>query len=311
MRVLVTGGAGFIGSHVAEGYRKSGHDVVVVDNLSSGHSRNMSPDIPLVVADITDRDELGRLFEDFRPQIVNHHAAQINVRQSVDDPVFDARVNILGLINLAELAVRHGIVHFIFASSGGAIYGEQESYPAAEDHPRRPVSPYGVSKLAGEEYLGYYRGCCGLGSVILRYANVYGPRQDPRGEAGVVAIFLTAMLSGETPVINGDGNQTRDYVYVEDVVRANMAVSRPELSGGIFNVGTGRETTVNEIFQAARSLAGADIPEKHGPPRKGEQRRSVIDHGRLAAATGWKPVTSLEEGLRRTCRFFQDKTKEK
>ncbi len=311
MRVLVTGGAGFIGSHVAGGYRREGHDVVVVDDLSSGHPGNLPPDIPLVVADVTDRDEMGRLFGDFKPQVVNHHAAQINVRRSVDDPVFDARVNILGIINLAELAMRHGAAHFVFASSGGAIYGEQETYPAAEDHPRRPVSPYGVSKLAGEEYLGYYRGSRGLSSVILRYANVYGPRQDPHGEAGVVAIFLTAMLSGATPVINGDGNQTRDYVYVDDVVRANMAVSRPELSGEVFNVGTGLETSVNDIFRAARSLAGAVVPEKHGPPRKGEQRRSVIDCRRISAATGWKPETSLEEGMSRTFRFFQEKTERK
>ncbi len=304
MKVLVTGGAGFIGSHVVEAYLARGHQVLVLDDLSSGHRENLPSGVPLEEAGVTDAAAVERVVADFKPDLINHHAAQINVRRSVDDPAFDATVNILGLIALCQAAVRHGVPRFIFASSGGAIYGEQETYPADEDHATNPLSPYGVAKLAGEKYLHYYRANWGLDHAILRYANVYGPRQDPHGEAGVVAIFLTLMLDGSQPIINGDGEQTRDYIYVGDVAAANMAVSDDGVRG-VFNVGTGRETSVNELYRRVSAIAGGGFPEVHGPAKKGEQRRSSIDAGLLGVRTGWRPMTPLDAGLERTYHYFK------
>jgi len=304
MRILVTGGAGFIGSHVVEAYLAAGHEVLVVDSLSSGKRGNLPSKARFEELDLRDKGLAG-LCGKFRPQVVCHQAAQVDVRRSVADPVFDAEVNILGMLNLLDAARAGGATKFVFASSGGAIYGEQAVFPAPETHPQSPCSPYGVSKLAGEKYLGYYRQVYGLPFVALRYANVYGPRQDPFGEAGVVAIFASKLLRGEQPVINGDGLQTRDYVFVADVARANLLALRPEVSGA-FNIATGRETTVVELFQELRRLIGSECPEAHGPAKAGEQRRSVLDARLAAGRLGWRPEVDLSQGLAQTVAWFRE-----
>lgn len=303
MRILVTGGAGFIGSHVAEAYLAVGHEVLVVDNLSSGKRENLPAGARFEQLDIRDK-EISALCQDWRPEVICHQAAQVDVRRSVADPVFDAEVNILGMLGLLEAARAARVAKVIFASSGGAIYGEQETFPAPETHPLNPCSPYGVSKLAGEKYLGYYRQVYGLPYVALRYANVYGPRQDPFGEAGVVAIFASKLIRGEQPIINGDGRQTRDYVFVADVARANLLALKPGLSGA-FNIGTGQETDVVSLFGELRSLAGSSAPAEHGPAKAGEQRRSVLDARLAADRLGWRPEVGLKEGLRRTVDYFR------
>ncbi|HZR83723.1 MAG TPA: NAD-dependent epimerase/dehydratase family protein [Candidatus Binatia bacterium] len=303
MKVLVTGGAGFIASHVAEAYVKAGHEVVVVDDLSSGKRHQVPASATFYRMDVQD-PALRDVFARERPAILNHHAAQMDVRRSVADPAFDARVNLLGLINLLEAGRAAGLRRVLFASSGGAAYGEQEEFPASETHKLEPVSPYGVSKASSELYLSCYRAMYGIEFVAMRYANVYGPRQDPHGEAGVVAIFTQKLLAGEAPIINGDGKQTRDYVYVGDLVRANVALLDHPFTGPL-NFGTGIETDVNEIFQLVREAVGADVPERHGPAKPGEQRRSVISPRRAQEVLGWKPEVPLGEGLRRTVDFFR------
>lgn len=306
MNILVTGGAGFIASHVAEAYRAEGHAVTIVDNLSTGRRDNVPPGAVFREGDIRDAAFLERVFAEGRFDLVNHHAAQMDVRRSVADPLEDASINILGALTLLQQSMRHGVRRWVFASSGGAIYGEQDTFPADERHPTRPISPYGVAKLATEQYLFYYHAVFGLDAVCLRYANVYGPRQNPEGEAGVVAIFADRFLHGGQPVINGDGTQTRDYVFVADVVRANMLVS--QLTGfQVFNVGTGRESDVNQLFRVLRSASGSSAPERHGEAKKGEQKRSVLDNARLSKATGWRPAVTLEEGLERTVAYFRTK----
>lgn len=303
MKVLVTGGAGFIGSHLVDRLILEGHEVAVVDNLSTGKRKNVNRRAKLYKVDIQSA-RIQRVFRNERPSVVMHLAAQMDVRRSVKDPVFDAQVNILGTLNVLEQAFNHGTRKVVFASSGGAIYGEQEAFPAPETHPTRPVSPYGISKLCGEHYLSYYQRMSGMQVVSMRYANVYGPRQDPLGEAGVVAIFIQRMLGGEQPVINGNGRQTRDFVYVDDVVDANLAVMGQGVQG-IYNVGTGTETTVNELFTMLRELTGSSAREVHGPARKGEQIRSVVDPMRVRKDLGWEPKVPLKEGLKRTVDFFR------
>ena len=305
MKILVTGGAGFIASHVADACIAAGHAVTIVDDLSSGTMENVNPGATFVKSDIRD-GALAALFERGRYDVVIHHAAQMDVRKSVEDPAFDASVNIVGTLNLLEHSLRSGVRKFIFASTGGAIYGEQDYFPADEEHPVRPLSPYGVSKLAVEKYLFYYGQVHGLTSISLRYGNVYGPRQNPHGEAGVVAIFATKMLSGGKPVINGEGLQTRDYVFVADVVRANLSALGHD-APGVFNVGTGVETDVNTLFRMLRSLIRTDCPEEHGPAKKGEQLRSVLDARLLNRTFGWSPETTVAEGLRQTVQFFRSK----
>lgn len=304
MKIVVTGGAGFIGSNVADAYVAAGHEVLVLDDLSSGRKENVPSAARFVLCDIGS-DTTDEVIRTFRPEVVNHHAAQINVRASVADPAFDAQVNVLGTIRLLESCRRHGVRKVVFASSGGAGYGEQQVFPAPENHPTRPVSPYGAAKIAAELYLHFFRVEYGLGVTALRYANVYGPRQDPHGEAGVVAIFCERLLKGQTAIINGDGEQTRDYVFVDDVVRANMA-ALDRGDGVSVNIGTGVETSVNTIFRTIRSLAGSAQAEIHGPPMPGEQRRSCLENLLALEELGWYPETSLEEGLARTVSFFRE-----
>ncbi len=303
MKILVTGGAGFIGSNVADAFAAAGHEVVAVDDLSSGRPENVSKGIRLVEADVRD-PRIAAILSAERPQAVCHHAAQIDVRKSVADPARDADVNLIGLLRLLEACVASGVKKFLFASSGGACYGEQERFPAPESHPTRPVSPYGVAKAASELYLGYYRAQHGLPYVALRYANVYGPRQNPHGEAGVVAIFARKLLSGEPCTIYGDGGQTRDFVYVGDVARANLLALGADYAGPV-NIGTGRETPIADLYDQLASLAGAVRPARREPGKPGEQRRSVIDPALAARVLGWRPEVTLEEGLARTLEYFR------
>jgi UDP-glucose 4-epimerase len=293
--VLVTGGAGFIGSHVVEALVARGEDVVVLDDLSTGKRENVPDGVELVEGDI--REPQAELFARVKPVTCFHLAAQADVRVSVSRPDHDARVNVIGTINLLEAAREHG-TQIVFSSTGGAIYGECDG-PAPEDSPRQPLAPYGTSKLAGEEYLATYNRLHGTRHVTLRFGNVYGPRQDPHGEAGVVAIFFKRFLSGEQPRIFGDGKQTRDYVYVVDVVRATLAAA--EHDGGVFNVGTGRETSVVELFDLCRRVADKeDVEAEFAAARPGELQRSVLEVSRAVDELGWRPERSLEEGLRET-----------
>ena len=303
MRVLVTGGAGFIGSHVVDAYVTAGHDVIVVDDFSTGKQKNRNPRARFIQADIQD-PAVRRLIVKEQVEVLNHHAAQMDVRRSVADPLFDARINLLGLLNILEGAREAGVKKVIFASSGGTVYREQEAFPASEEHPTRPISPYGVSKRAGEHYLYFYSVEYGIPYIALRYANVYGPRQDPHGEAGVVAIFTLRLLSGAQPIINGDGKQTRDYVFVRDVVQANLAALQVAYTGPL-NIGTGIEIDVNQLFAQLRALTNPSVPEVHGPAKPGEQRRSVLSWQRAAEVLGWQPKTSLVDGLRQTVEYFR------
>jgi len=303
MRILVTGGAGFIGSHVVDAYVAAGHEVIVVDDLSTGRRENLNPRARFHQLDITDPAVVD-LVRDARPAVLNHHAAQMDVRRSVTDPLFDARVNILGTVNLLEGARRANVRRVLFVSSGGAVYGEQEAFPAPESHPTNPVSPYGVSKRAGELYAFFYQAEYQLPFVALRYANVYGPRQDPHGEAGVVAIFSGRMLRAEPVTVNGDGKQTRDYVYVGDVARANL-LALESTATGPFNIGTGVETDVNALARLLLEATGGRSQVRHGPAKPGEQRRSVVDCRRAAEVLGWRPQVPLAEGLGRTVEWFR------
>src|SRR3990167_4859332 len=305
MNILVTGGAGFIGSNVADRFIKEGYQVIVADNLITGKLRNLNAKAKFYKIDIRDREGLESIFKENKIDIINHHAAQMDVRKSVDDPIYDADVNILGSLNLLQLAVKHKIKKIIFASTGGAVYGEQDYFPADEKHPPNPLSPYGISKLALEKYLYFYKMTYNLNSTILRYANVYGPRQDPHGEAGVVAIFTRKLLKGEQPLINGDGMQTRDFVYVGDVVRANcLALSHND--GGVFNIGTGREVHIKKLLKELVNIVGVNVGEGYGHPKSGEQKRSAIDFEKAKKEFGWSPQVFLEEGLRHTVDYFKE-----
>jgi len=305
MRILVTGGAGFIASHVAEGYLAAGHEVAVVDDLSTGFRENLDSRVRFWQVDIRNA-ELPRLVGDFRPDVINHHAAQMSVSASARDPRHDADINILGSLNLLEAAVRNGVSRVIFASTGGAVYGDLVAIPTDETASPQPVSPYGVAKLAVERYLHAYRAMHGLRAVVLRYSNVYGPRQSPHGEAGVVAIFSRAILEGREFTIYGDGGQTRDYVFVGDVVRANMLATEMALGQElpIVNIGTGVETSVNDIVQLLREIAGRNLTWRHGPARPGEQRRSVLSCSLAKHLLGWEAATDLRTGLTRTFEWF-------
>ncbi|MGE3799515.1 MAG: NAD-dependent epimerase/dehydratase family protein [Candidatus Kapaibacterium sp.] len=307
MKILVTGGAGFIGSHLVDAYLSAGHDVVVLDNFSTGDHRNLASKARVVEGDVRDADLVNGLFELEQFNLVNHHAAQLDVRISVANPAFDAEQNIIGSVNLLQAAVTTGVERFIFASSGGTVYGDQQVFPADETHPTNPISPYGVSKLSVEKYLGYFAYQHGLRYGVLRYTNVYGPRQNSHGEAGVVAIFCTRMLSGEQPIIFGSGEQTRDYVYVGDIARANLMVTDylERHPSGTFNICTNTEVTINQLFQQLNGMVENQFEEVHGEAKPGEQFRSVCAYDKAAAELGWRPEVDLEEGLRRTIESFR------
>jgi UDP-glucose 4-epimerase len=301
VRAVVTGGAGFIGSTLVDELLARGDEVHVVDNLSAGKREQVAAAATLHVLDI--REPLADALADVRPEVVFHLAAQVDVRVSVADPAGDARTNVIGTVNVLELARAHD-AQVVFASTGGAIYGECDERPARENDERRPLSPYGTSKLAGEEYLATWNRLHGTRHVALRLGNVYGPRQDPHGEAGVVAIFLSRIAEGRSGTIFGDGAQTRDYIFVGDVVRAFAAAAGA--GGGVFNVGTGIETSVLELWEASRRAAGIDAAVTHDPPRLGELARSCLDPSRAAQELGWRAEVTLAEGLRRTWEWIRE-----
>ena len=302
MRVLLTGGAGFIGSHVARRLLGRGHEVVVVDNLSTGSRENVPEGARFHEADI--RSGCAEIFREFAPEALCHQAAQMDVRRSVREPDFDAEVNVLGTVRLLQTCAEHGVKKVVFASTGGAIYGEQKMFPASEDHPMYPLSPYGVSKLACERYMHYFHVEFGLPYVSLRYANVYGPGQDPHGEAGVVAIFCGNLAQDKISTINGGGEQTRDYVYVDDVARANVLTLENEAPSGAYNIGTGVETSVNRLYELLLEIADKGLPPRHGPSKRGEQLRSCIDPTLAGRTFDWYAQTNIRVGLEETLRSF-------
>jgi len=305
--VLVTGGAGFIGSHLADSFLKRGDRVSIIDNLSTGDLRNLNPSAEFHEADLREERTM-ELVRSLKPDVVSHHAAQIDVRHSVADPAVDAEINIVATIRLLQASLDAGVKRFVFASTGGAIYGEPVTAPQDEEHPAHPLSPYGCAKLAVEHYMHYFREIHGLSTVALRYANIYGPRQNSKGEAGVIAIFADRLLHGGEVTINGDGEQTRDYVFVDDVVRANMAVCDDLSLAGPFNVGSGVESSVNELYRQLAAAAGVDRDARHGAAKAGEQRRSVLDGSRLRAIAKLPEPLVLSEGLRQTVEWFRSST---
>ena len=315
MKVLVTGGAGFIGRHVVDELLAAGHQPVVVDNFSTGQRSNLPPEVPVYEVDVRDKPGLAAVFERERPERVAHQAAQMSVGRSVQEPSYDADVNIVGLLNTLELAVQTGVQRFVFASSGGVLYGDVQT-PAPESTPANPISPYGISKWVGERYLQFFSAEHGLPTVALRYANVYGPRQNPHGEAGVVAIFCQRMLSGQPVTINGDGQYIRDYVFVEDVARANLLALTsplPETHLAV-NIGTGVGRDVNELAEVLRSQAQHALREfqspitvpkaQHGPVRAGDLRSNLVDAGLIGQLWNWSPQTDWRTGIENTVAWF-------
>lgn len=305
MKILITGGAGFIASQIQDAYLQAGHDVVVVDDLSHGRRENLNPGAKFHQVDIRS-PELERLIAAEKPEVVSHHAAQMEVKRSVDDPIFDAEVNVLGGLRVLRSAVEAGARKVIFSSSGGTVYGEQKVFPATEEHTTDPLSPYGVTKLAFEKYLKFFHVQYGIETVSLRYANIYGPRQDPHGEAGVVAIFAQKFLAGMAPVIYGSGTNTRDYVYVGDVVDANVR-ALGNVPSGAYNIGTATETDVLTLVRILRELTGSSLEAQHGPARPGEQLRSSLSPRLAGEKLGWTPRMALRDGLARTVEFFRTK----
>lgn len=302
MRIIVTGGGGFIGSNVVDRFLALGHEVAIVDNLCTGRRQNLNPGAQFHEVDITDAAALQAVFEQFRPQIVDHHAAQIDVRKAVDDPKLDATVNVLGGLSVIQSAMSVGIEKFIYASTGGAVYGNPEVIPCTEDTPARPISPYGISKHVLEHYLELYGIIDGLQWTVLRYANVFGPRQDPKGEAGVNAIFTGMMLSGQRPTIFGKGDKTRDYVFVGDVVEANV-LALDKGAGEIMNIGTGVQTTDREVYDAIAAAVGYTEPPIYTEERKGEVRHVALDASKAKRLLGWEPKVSFREGARLTVEY--------
>jgi len=305
-KILVTGGAGFIGSHVVDLFLDYGFEVVILDDLSTGRASNINPRARFYKMDIRD-PEVRKVFETERPDYISHHAAQMDVRRSVAQPLFDADVNILGSINLIECAKDFGVKHFVYISTGGAVYGEPEKLPCDELHPINPICQYGASKHTVEHYLYMYNVNYGLNYTVLRYPNVFGPRQDPHGEAGVVAIFTGKMLADEPVMINGDGEQTRDFVYVRDCAYANYLAVTVEHQPGIYNIGWGRPTSISEIFSTLAKVTAYSYPVSHGPAKVGETRHIYLDATKAAKDLGWIPSLSLEEGLEMTVAYFREK----
>lgn len=302
MKVLVTGGAGFIGSHVAESYVRAGHDVYVIDNLVTGRTENLPDGVRFTEMDIN-TEAFDAYMDAERFDVVNHHAAHMELRVSVEKPLMDAETNIIGSLRLLEACRRTGVQHVVLASTGGGIYGEQDYYPADEDHPARPLAPYGVAKRAMELYADYYRVVHGLSCTVLRYTNVYGPRQNPFGEAGVIAIFLNKWMAGATPIVNGNGEQTRDYIHVADVAAANILATERRLQG-VFNCSTAIETTLNDVIAIMQGALGGVHDVVHGPAKAGDLRRNVCTAKRLHDACGWMPAIDVATGIAHTTEWF-------
>jgi UDP-glucose 4-epimerase len=309
MKILITGGAGFIGSNVADMLIAKKHGVVIIDNLSSGFEYNVNKEAKLIKADITDFDKIEKIFNEEKPEIIYHFAAQIDVRKSVSDPIFDAKTNIMATLNLIKLSNDFKIKKFIFSSTGGAIYGDTDDRPTKEDHSEWPLSPYGIAKLATDKFLNFYYEIFGLKYVSLRYGNVYGPRQNPYGEAGVVAIFLNKMLKNEQPIINGDGKQTRDYTYIDDVAKANILALENIDKIGIYNVGTSVEISVNDLFAEINKNFGGKFKEIHGPAKLGEQKTSCLNYEKIKKDMGFEPEINFSEGIKKTYEWFKNLTK--
>jgi UDP-glucose 4-epimerase len=307
VKFLVTGGAGFIASHVVDAFVLAGHEVVVIDDLSTGKRENLNPRASFYEADIRS-PEIAEIFAHEKPGVVCHHAAQMDVRRAVREPQFDAGVNVVGSVNVLESARRSGVQKMIYASTGGAVYGEPASLPVQEDHPIAPLSPYGLTKHTFEKYLALYQRLYGLAYTVLRYPNVYGPRQDPHGEAGVVAIFVQQMLNGEQPTIFGDGTKTRDYVYIDDIVTANLLAV--DAKGEVYNLGWGKEVSDYQIFCAVRDALGVSAEPRFGPKRQGEIDRVCLDSQRIYRDLGWRPRVSLEEGVARTVQWHKHRRQE-
>lgn len=307
-KILVTGGAGFIGSHVVDLFISKGYEVVIVDDLSTGRASNLNPAATFYKMDIRD-PKLREVFAKERPDYISHHAAQMDVRRSVVQPLFDADVNILGSINMIECAKEFNVKHFVYISTGGAVYGEPERVPCDETHPINPICQYGASKHTVEHYLYMYNVNYGLDYTVLRYPNVFGPRQDPHGEAGVVAIFTGRMLLNEPVTINGDGEQTRDYVFVGDCARANYLAVTTDHQPGIYNIGWGRPTSVNEIFASLAKIMEYAQPANYGPAKVGETRHIYLDASKARRELGWEPTMGLEDGLRQTVEYHRTSEK--
>jgi len=303
-KILISGGAGFIASHLTDKLIEKGHQVVVIDNLSTGKKENLNPKAKFYEADICDSN-ISQIFIEEKPEIVFHFAAQIDVRKSVKDPIQDAKTNILGSLNLLQNCQKNGVKKFIFASSGGAIYGDTDVIPTPETHAENPESPYGICKLTIEKYLHFYKETFGLDYTALRLANIYGPRQNSKGEAGVIAVFCDKMLKNEEVVINGDGEQTRDFVFVDDVVNACLLSIEQEKSD-IYNIGTGIETNINEIFRKIKELTNSDYKEIHAPEKPGEQKRSCLDYSKAKQELNWEPEYNLKKGLEKTVKWFKE-----
>jgi len=304
MNILITGGAGFIGSNVCDGYIKAGHKVFILDNFSNGNEKYLNPDITVFKKDIY-TDDLEFIFKDNNIDVVNHHAAQIDLRYSIKNPLFDARINIEGTLKLLDLSARYKIKKFIFASSGGSIYGEQKEFPATEEHTIAPLSPYGITKAAIENYIVFYNKFYGLNYVILRYSNAYGERQGSKGEAGVISIFCKSILDGGKPKVFGSGLNTRDFVYVKDIVNANLFALKYE-KNDVFNISSGCETTINSLAGLIVSYLNSSADILHVEEIKGEQKRSILSNLKAEKLLGWKPAYSLDEGLKSTCEWFKN-----
>jgi UDP-glucose 4-epimerase len=302
MKILITGGCGFIGSHIVDRYVDEGHDVVVLDNLSTGDIKNLNPQAAFYEEDICD-EKIEKIFQREKFDTINHLAAQINVRTSVDDPRFDTRVNVIGTVNLLSLGAKYGIQRFIFASSGGAIYGEPEQLPITENFPLNPLSPYAVAKMAAERYIVTFANMYAFHYTILRYSNVYGPRQISKSEAGVISIFINQILDSKECTVFGDGHQIRDYVYVHDVAEANVRAL--DCRSDMFNIGTGVATSVNDLIDMLSDIARKKIDHKHSTPRPGEVFKNVLDCSKAASLLQWKPTTLLRQGLHETFEYFQ------
>ncbi|MFA6285077.1 MAG: NAD-dependent epimerase/dehydratase family protein [Parcubacteria group bacterium] len=309
MKILVTGGAGFIGSNLTDALIEKKHRVVIVDNLITGFKKNINPKAKFVKADITNHKKIEEILKKEKPEAIFHLAAQMDVRKSVDNPIFDAENNILASFNLIRLAHENGVKKIIFSSTGGAIYGDTKNRPTPETEPEWPLSPYGIAKLSVDKFLNYYHQVHGLNFTSLRYGNVYGPRQNPHGEAGVVAIFMNKMLRGDQPIINGPGKQSRDYVFVGDVVNANILALKNISKTGVYNVGTSIEISVNQLFREINRHFQNKFKESHGPAKMGEQKTSCLSFRKIKKDFGWTPRIRFEDGVKKTYQWFERNSK--